>query len=71
VEWVKPIDEVAREFRRQGVFLLVDPFTKRIVFYGYKPDTVEINRMIEALKGRSNEMLKYLIAQLRAEGETI
>jgi len=41
------------------------------VFYGYKPDTVEINRMIEALKGRSNEMLKYLIAQLRAEGETI
>jgi hypothetical protein len=70
VEWVKPIDEVARDFRRRGVFLLVDVNRKRIVFYGYKSDNVQINQMIASLKGRSNEMMNYLIAQLRAEGET-
>jgi hypothetical protein len=70
VEWVKPIDEVAREFRRQGVFLLVDAHSKRIVFYGYKRDTAEINRMIDSLKGRSNEMSTFLISTLRTEGET-
>lgn len=67
---MKPIDEVARDLRRQGMFLLVDARSRRIVFYGYKRDTVQINQMIESLKGRSDEMVKYLIAQARAEGET-
>jgi hypothetical protein len=70
VEWVKPIDEVARDFRRQGVFLLVDARSKRIMFYGYKPDTAQMNRMIDSLKGRSNEMVTFLISTLRTEGET-
>jgi hypothetical protein len=68
MEWVKPIDMVLLDFHRKGVFLLVDARRKRIVFYGYKRDNAEINRMIDSMKGRSDEMTKYLIAQLRAGG---
>ncbi len=67
---MKPIDEVARDFRRQGIFLLVDVRSRRICFYGYKQDTTEINRMIDSLKGRSKEMQDFLINTLRTEGET-
>ena len=70
MEWVKPIDEVAREFRRQGIFLLVDARSKRIVFYGYKRDQGAIRQMMESLKGRSDEMIKYLIARASVRGET-
>jgi hypothetical protein len=73
VEWVKPIDEVEADFRRQGVFLLVNLDGQRLQFYGFKKDCVALNQMIDYLKqtGRGQEMVKFLIARARAkEGET-
>jgi hypothetical protein len=70
MERLVPIDEVEADFRRNGVFLLVDVLKKRIVFYGYKRDTVQLNKMIESLRGRREEMVNFLIARVRAEGET-
>jgi len=68
MEWVKPIDTMERDFRRRGVFLLVDMNEKKLMFYGFKKDGVDINRMIDSMKGRCDEMVKFLIA--RAKGET-
>lgn len=69
--WVKPIDQVEREFREQGVFMLVDVWNSKLRFYGYKKNCVDINRMMDQLKGRSKEMGKFLIERARrAEGET-
>ena len=66
--WVEPIDQVLLNFNRKGVFLLIDARNRRLAFFGYKKDNAEINQMIDSLKGRSDEMTKYLIAQLRAGG---
>jgi hypothetical protein len=66
--WVMPIDQVLLNFNRKGVFLLVDARHKRLMFFGFKKDNAEINRLIDSLKGRSDEMTKYLIALLRAGG---
>jgi hypothetical protein len=71
MEWVKPIDEVEAEFRRHGVFLLVDVSGRKLWFYGYKKDHTAIKRMIDSLRGRSKEMVKFLIARARVQrGET-
>jgi hypothetical protein len=72
--WVKPIDTIELEFRRRGVFLLVDVSRKKLCFYGYKKDSVEINQMMDQLRGCSHEMENFLIARAQArannEGET-
>jgi hypothetical protein len=71
--WVKPIDQMDADIRRAGVFMLVDVDGKKLRFYGFKKDCVEINRMMDSLKGRSQEMVKYLIgvASMRSQrGET-
>jgi hypothetical protein len=68
MEWVKPIDEVEADFRRQGVFMLVDVWNNKLLFFGYKKNNVDINRLIASLRGRSKEMGKFLLA--RAKGET-
>jgi hypothetical protein len=47
------------------VFMLVDVDGRKLRFYGYKRDCVTINRLMESLKGRQDEMVKYLIAQAR------
>ena len=71
MERVKPIAEVEADFRSRGVFLLVDPFTRKLRFYGYKKDCAEINRMMDSMKGRSKEMGRFLTARAqRVEGET-
>ncbi len=62
---MKPIDQVDADIRREGVFMLVDVDGRKLRFYGYKRDYVTINRLIESLKGRQDEMVKYLIAQTR------
>lgn len=69
MEWVKPIDQVELEIRQKGVFLLADPVIGKLWFFGFK-DQPTVNRMIDALRGRSVEMGKFLIARARAEGET-
>jgi hypothetical protein len=68
MEWVKPIDEVEADFRRRGVFLLVDVCGKKLRFFGYKKDTVEINQMIDSLRGRSHEMVNFLIKRANSKG---
>jgi hypothetical protein len=70
VEWVKPIDQVEADIRRNGVFLLVDVRNRKLKFFGYKRDYATINRLMDSLKGRTDEMVKYLIARARAKGET-
>jgi hypothetical protein len=57
---------VELDFRRKGVFLLVDVRSKKLYFFGYKPDMTCINQMMESLKGRTDEMVNFLIA--RAKG---
>jgi len=70
VEWVKPIDEVEADFRRQGVFVLVDMDGRKLRFYGYKRNCETINRLVDSLRGRGPEMVKFLTARARAKGET-
>ncbi len=69
MEWVKPIDEVEADFRRQGIFLLVDADRRTLRFYGFKKDNVAVNRAVDSLRGRQSEMGKFLIARARAKGE--
>jgi hypothetical protein len=68
MEWVKPIVQVEREIRERGMFMLVDPRGMKLQFFGYNQATV--NRERDALRGRSQEMVKYLIALASAKGET-
>jgi hypothetical protein len=71
MEWVKPIGMVERDLRYIGIFLLVDFSGKRLWFFGHKKNSVDINRAMESVKGRCDEMVKYLTARAtRAEGET-
>ena len=70
VEWVKPIDQVEADIRRRGVFMLVDVRGRKLKFFGYNRDYANINRLMDSLKGRTDEMVKYLIARARAKGET-
>ena len=70
-EWVKPIGMMEHDFRSQGVFLLVDVDGRKLRFYGFKKNHVDLNRMIESMKGRCDEMVKFLIARARVQkGET-
>jgi hypothetical protein len=68
MEWVKPIGMVELDFRRQGVFMLVDVSSRKLWFFGYKRDHSCINKMMESLKGRCDEMVDFLIARARAKG---
>lgn len=58
-----PIDEVEAEFRRQGVFLLVDFNSRKLWFYAYKRDQAVLRQLMESLTPRRDEMIKYLIAR--------
>lgn len=68
MEWVKPIDQVEADLRREGVFLLVD-WNNKLWFYGYKRDHTAMKKMIESLRGRRAELVKFLLARARAKGE--
>jgi hypothetical protein len=68
MEWVKPIGMMELDFRRQGVFLLVDVSSRKLWFFGYKRDNICINKMMETLKGRCDEMVNFLLARARAKG---
>lgn len=72
MEWVKPIDQVELELRRQGVFMLVDVRGKKLWFFQHSKDDIGIKRTMESLKGRGDEMIKFLIerASVRKRGET-
>jgi hypothetical protein len=71
MEWVKPIGMVEKDLRYLGIFLLVDFNGRRLWFFGHKKDCAEINRAMGSLKGRCEEMVKYLTARAaRVEGET-
>ena len=71
MEWVKPIGMLEKDIRCQGIFLLVDFDGRRLWFYGHKKDHATINRAMDSLKGRCEEMVKYLTERAkRAEGET-
>lgn len=45
--------------------MLVDVDGKKLQFFGFKRDCVTLNRLMESLKGRQDEMVQYLIAQAR------
>jgi hypothetical protein len=69
MEWVKPIDQVEEDFRRLGVFILVDMNCKRLKLFGY--NRIAMLRLTDELKGRSREMADLLIARARVhKGET-
>jgi hypothetical protein len=60
---------VEEDLRSLGIFLLVDFSGKRLWFFGHKKNDVDINRAMESVKGRCDEMVKYLTAcAARAEG---
>jgi hypothetical protein len=71
VEWVIPIHVLEYRFRRQGAFLLVDVDGKKLWFLRYGKDHVAIRQMMESMKGRTDEMVKYLTARARARGEPV
>ena len=68
MERVTPIHVLEYEFRRKGVFVLVGARRRELWFYGYKP--TEIKQMIDSIRGRSEEMVKFLIARASVRGET-
>ena len=50
--------------------MLVDVDGRRLKFFGYKKDHTEINQMMDSMKGRSAEMVKFLLARASVRGET-
>lgn len=56
--------------RLQGVFLLVDMSGRKLWFFGYKKDQTILKQMMESLKGRRDEMIKFLLARASVRGET-
>ncbi len=60
MEWLKPIEDVEAEFRRHGSFLLVDTNGK-LMYYASR--AAKSAKLIESLKGRSAEMVNFLIAR--------
>jgi len=66
VERVTPIHVLEYTFRCQGAFLLVDASGKRLWFFKYGNNNADIDRMMESMKGRADEMVKFLLA--RAKG---
>ncbi len=50
--------------------MLVNVHDKKLMFFGYKKNTVDINKMIDSLRGRSHEMTNFLIARAKGKGET-
>ncbi len=68
MEWVTPIHVVEYELRCQGVFLLVDFGGRKLWFYGYKKDQTALNRIMNSLKERRDEMIKFLIARAQRKG---
>lgn len=71
MEWVKPIDQLEAEVRYRGVFMLVDLNTKKLKFYGFKRQQPDFNKVVDLVRGRTHEMVNYLIASAkRAKGET-
>ena len=63
MERLTPIHVMEYQFRRQGVFLLVDFDRRRLWFFGYKKNHTAINQLMESLKGRQEEMVKFLTAR--------
>jgi hypothetical protein len=71
VERLTPIHVLEYKFRQQGVFLLVDVGGKKLWFHRYGKDHAVIHQMMELLKGRTDEMVKFLTARARVpRGET-
>jgi hypothetical protein len=72
MERLDPINLLEADLRRQGVFILVDPSSRKLWFYGYKPDMSVIRQMMASIRGRSEEMARFLIARASAKnkGET-
>ena len=65
-----PIHVIEYQLRCRGVFLLVDFDRRRLWFYGYKKNHTDINQMMEQVKGRQAEMVKFLTARAVQRGET-
>ena len=70
MEWIKPIDQVEEDFRRKGIVMLADVRSRKLWFFAYKKDNVVINQAMASMKGRSEEMVKFLIARANYMGET-
>jgi hypothetical protein len=66
----RPIYEVEFDFRRRGMFLLVDPDGRKLWFYGYSHDQTSLKRAMESMKGRRDEMIKLLLSRASVRGET-
>jgi len=71
MERMKPIHVMEYELRQLGVFLLVDFDRRRLWFFGFKKNHATINQMMEQMKGRQAEMVKFLTARALQRGETI
>lgn len=56
-----PIAEVEAGFRKLGAFLLVDMSGKKLWFFHHSKDEARIRRMMDSLRGRSDEMVKFLL----------
>jgi hypothetical protein len=72
VERVKQtIAEIETDIRGEGVFLLVDVNGRKLWAFGYKKDKALLDGIMESLKPRRDEMIRFLIARARAQrGET-
>lgn len=70
MERVTPIHVVEHQFRLRGVFLLVGIDGRKLWFFGYKKDHATLKQMMESLKGRRDEMVKFLLARASVRGET-
>jgi hypothetical protein len=68
VERLKNIGYIEWEFRRNGIFLLVDTDGKLKVYGRHQSDACK--PLLESIRTRVGEMSNFLIARARARGET-
>ena len=68
MEWVKPIEELERDFRVSGFFLLVDT-DGQLKMSGGRDGSPARDALVGELRGRTREMIDLLVTRSRARSE--
>jgi hypothetical protein len=62
------VEELDKDFRHRGAFLLVDVKSRKLWFFHFSTDNRLIDHIKASLLGRREEMINFLIAQASAKG---
>jgi hypothetical protein len=70
VEQLASIRALEYRLRTLGAIVLADPKSRRVWFYAYKPNEAALRPLVQLIKGRTGEMVDFLVARASVRGET-